>query len=73
MPNQDTLQTRVYGADAPCILHLSTRGQCIPQFDSDQHEKNYQKSATEIVLFHVRFDVSKAMMSISHLEHYTVS
>jgi len=73
MPNQDTMQIKVQGADTPCILHLSTRGQYIPQFDSNQHEKNNQQSASETVLFHVRFEVSKAMMSRSHLEHYTVS
>lgn len=67
MPNQDTMQKRVHAADAPCIIHLSTRWQCIPWFDSDQHEKNYQQSATETVLFHVRFEVSKAMMLRSHL------
>lgn len=47
MPNQDTMQIRVHGADAPCILHLSTREQYIPQFDSNQHEKNNQQSASE--------------------------
>jgi hypothetical protein len=73
MPNQDTMQTRVHGANTPCILHLSTRQQYIPQFESDQHEKNYRQTASEAVLFHVRFEASKAMMSRSHLEHYTVS
>lgn len=51
MPNQDTMQTRVHGADAPCILHFSTRGQCFPQFDSNQHEKNYKQGTSETVFF----------------------
>jgi len=59
MPNQDTKQIRVQEADTPCILHLSTRGQYIPQFDSNKHEKNNQQSASETVLFHVMFEVSK--------------
>jgi hypothetical protein len=61
----------------PCrqgyILHLSTRGQCIPQFDSDQHEKSYQQSASETMLFYVRFEVSTALMLRSHMKHYIVS
>jgi hypothetical protein len=73
MPNQDTMQTRMHGTDAPCMLHLSTRGQCIPQFDSDQHKKNYQPSPSETVLLYVRFEVSTAMMLRSHMEHYTMS